>query len=188
MAQVEGGRPFESVSDQGGDLNKQVQRCTQDDAVDQAADAVARHKEEGAGDLPHVVHAGGNGRQQKMLVGLQAGHHQAANRKQDRTDQVQPHQVGYQLALFRTKTRRDPDLRVDDRLGKNSHQDGNAACRDKGQVGHAREQVPGGGAALCGEVFAHQRDKGHGQGTARDQGKKHIRQVVGRVERVEQLD
>ena len=77
-----------------------------------------------------------------MLVILQARHDQAADRENDRGDQIQAHQVGYQDMLLGGKARHDADLRFHDRFCKNGHQSGHPRGGQEEQVGDAREDIP----------------------------------------------
>ena len=153
VTQVERGCPAEAELEQRRDLDEQVQRRAEDHAVDQAVDAEARHEKDRAEDLADVVHDGRQRGQDEMLVGLQAGHHQSADREDDRANQVEAHQFGQQGALVRAEARCDADFGVHDGLGENGDEDGKPARDEEGHVGDAREQIPGGGAVLGGQVL-----------------------------------
>ena len=83
---------MEFVLDQRRDLDEQMHARAQDDAVDQPVNPVTRREEQRADDLADVVQGGRHGWKQEMLVGLQAGHDQSADGKDDRGDKVQAHQ------------------------------------------------------------------------------------------------
>ena len=83
-----------------------------------------RHKKNCAKDLPDVVHDGRHGGKNKMLIRLERSHHQSADRKDERADQIQTHQFSEQCALLLPKARRDAEFRIHDRLGKDGDQNG----------------------------------------------------------------
>jgi len=121
-----------------------------------------------------------------MLVGLQACHHQAADRKYDRADQIELHQFSDQHSLFRCETGDDDGIH--DLLRKDGDQDGCQPCDDECQVGNAREQVPRSFASLCSEVIAHQRDECHRERAARDQCEQYVGRVVRGIEYIQQAN
>jgi hypothetical protein len=171
---------------QHGNLDKQVQQRADNDAVYQAINTVNRDEEDCAQYLAKVIGRRRQTGHQEVLVGLQTRHHQAADGENNRRNQVEAHQVGQQIELFGWEARRN-HLRGN-LLGKNGNQYRNAAGDDKTQVGNPREQIPGGGAVFVGQVFGQERDEGHRQRATRNQGKKHVGQVVGGVKGIEQVN
>src|SRR6185503_5522763 len=137
MSQIQRGSPFEFVLEQSRDLNEQMQGRAQDNAIDEAINTKARHKEERAENLTDVIQGGRERRKNKMLVGLQACHHQTANRKYDRADKIQTHEFCKKLALFCTKTRCDTELCIDDLFRKNGDDDRRSPGDQKGEIGNA---------------------------------------------------
>jgi len=136
--------------------------------------------------LTDVVHGGRERGQEEMLVGLQARHHQPADREDDRADEVQAHEFSDEQALFCREAGNNDGIH--DLLREDENEHSNRAGDEEGEVGNAREQVPCGFAALCCEVFAHQRDERHRQRAAGDEREQHVWHVVGGVEHVEQAD
>ncbi len=188
MTNIERGRPAEAVHEQARNLNQQMERRAEHDAIDQTINAEARHKKDRADDLTDVVHAGRERGQNKMLVGLQRRHHQTADRKDDRADQVEAHEFCEKFALFFAEAGRNAEVGIHDLLRKDGNDDGESARYQKTHVCHAREQVPCGGAIFGGEIFRQQRDERHCQRAAGDERKQQVGQIVGGVERVEHVD
>ncbi len=89
-------RPAKTVPQQGWDLNAEVQQRSQDDPVDHPIDPKTRRKQQDPGDLAQVVHRRSHRGCEKVLVRLQPGHHQPADRKDQDREQVQAHQLGGQ--------------------------------------------------------------------------------------------
>ena len=144
-----------------------MQDCPDDNAVNQPvnaqpksrqgdrADLVAGRgrKHQGAEDLAQVVHEGGQGREEEVLVGLQSGHDQPADREDQGGDQVHPHQLGDEALLLQVEAGSDAQLPPDERFGDQGGDQGEDSRHDEGQVGNPGEQVPGGSASPLGQVF-----------------------------------
>ena len=155
VAQVDGAGPAEAVTDQPRHLDRQVQQRAQDHAIYQAVDAKTesrqrkrteletcfRRQNRHAKDLPEVIKSGRHSGQQEVLVGLQAGHHQTADRKDQDCQQVQAHQPDRQRLLFGRESGRDHIMHQ--RAGKSHDQRGNGSCYQESQVQRARKQIPG---------------------------------------------
>src|SRR5215212_7843634 len=171
MSQVERGSPFKSISKEGRNLHKQMEGCSENDAVDQAINTEAGHEENCPENLTDIIQNGRKRRKKKMLIGLQACHHKPADGKDDSTDEIQSHEFCKQLTLLCTEPRRNANLRVHDWLSKNGNEDGNGTRHDKSQVCDARKQIPRLGAPFGREIVAHQGDKRHGQCAARNERK-----------------
>ncbi len=164
-------------------------------AVDQAVDAQAkggqghrsktdggyRGEDQRAEQLAQVVEQGRHGGEEEMLVGLQAGHHQPADGEDERGDQVEAHELDNEVLLLGAKAGSHADLAFDQRSGQQGNGDGKSASYQKGQVGDAREKLPGLVAALFGERFGEHGDKGHGQRAARDEHEEQVGDVVGDI-------
>jgi hypothetical protein len=60
--------------------------------VRQSGNPEHRHEHQHAEDQPAVVEKGRQARKQEVFLGLQAGHHQPADGKNQQRDQVEPHE------------------------------------------------------------------------------------------------
>ena len=104
-----------------------------------------------------------------MLVGLQGRHHQTADGKNDRADQIQAHQFRQQLTLLRAEARRNAEVGIHDLLRKNGNEYRQRTRHQKADIRHTREQIPCGGAIFGGEIFGEQWNERHCQRAAGDQ-------------------
>src|SRR6266496_2884561 len=138
------------------------------DTIDKSMNAEARHKEDRAENLTNVIHDGCKRGKKKMLIGLQACHHEAADGKDNRTNEVQAHEFCEKLTLFRAKTRCDAKLSVHDWPSKDSNNDSDGASNNKRKICNTREQIPRYRAAARCEIFTHQWDECHRQRAARN--------------------
>ena len=112
-----------------------------------------RRQDEHAKQRAYIVHAGSNGGQQEVLVSLQTGNDQSAQREEQGGQQVQPHQAGYQLLLPESKPGGNPQAPADQWFCKERNQDGETRGYQKDQVGNAGEQIPGFRTASLFQIF-----------------------------------
>jgi hypothetical protein len=108
IAQAEFGEPAGAVVDQARNLDEQVERRADDRAVSDACDAEWSDQEDDAEQDADVEHDRGEGGQQEMVVAVEDAHDDAADRKDERADQQNPHERdGFRLLIRREAGRDD---------------------------------------------------------------------------------
>ncbi len=170
-------QPAESIVEERRDLHTQVQQRAQDHTIDHTVNTETRGQHQDAENLAEIVHGGRHGRSEKMLVGLQAGHHQAAERKDQDGDQVEPHQAGGESPtrfIGKSRCNHVADQRVCEE--HDNQRDGRRDC--EGQVQDAGKKHPGLPASRFVQGLSQDRDQRDAERTARDQGRKQVGNIV----------